>query len=202
MLFLAQAGPDQTREFDRRYSNMFPCEFASTADIQLWHAAPWFRSIGVSTALTGVHGRQVMEVNEIHPQLWADCHYLGSLPASQLLLNRNAALPWFILVPDTLMSDILDLPAHHREAVLAECAAVSGYIKQVLGFTKVNFAGLGNVVPQMHLHVIGRNPSDPCWPLPVWGNLGGDAVYEARQLTAWQEDLVKLLGLVPANLQD
>jgi diadenosine tetraphosphate (Ap4A) HIT family hydrolase len=141
-----------------------------------------------------------MELNDIHPQLRADCHHLGSLPASEVLLNRNATLPWFILVPDTRMSDVLDLPEHHREVVLAECAAVSGYIKQVLGFAKVNFAGLGNVVPQMHLHIIGRQPTDPCWPQPVWGNLGEGETYESQQLFAWQEDLVKMLGLVPASL--
>ena len=105
-----------------------------------------------------------MERDQIHPQLLADCHYLGSLAASEVLLNRNAALPWFILVPDTRINDILDLPEHHRDVVMADCAAVSAFIKQVLGFDKVNFAGLGNVVPQMHLHIIGRRDGGPWWP--------------------------------------
>ena len=69
---------------------------------------------------------------QIHPQLLTDCHHLGKLSACELLLNRNAALPWFILVPDTELNDILDLPAEHREAVVAECAAVSEFIKKVL----------------------------------------------------------------------
>ena len=97
-----------------------------------------------------------MERDQIHRQLLADCHYLGSLPACELLLHRNAALPWFILVPDTQITDLLDLPEPHLEVVMADCAAVSAFIKQFLGFDKVNFAGLGNVVPQMHLHIIGR----------------------------------------------
>ena len=88
-----------------------------------------------------------MERDKIHPQLLADCHYLGSLTAAEVLLHRNAALPWFILVPDTQLNDLLDLPEHHRDRVMADCAAISAYIKQVLGFSKVNFAGLGNVVP-------------------------------------------------------
>ncbi len=141
-----------------------------------------------------------MERDQIHPQLLADCHYLGCLAASAVLLNRNAALPWFILVPDTRLNDILDLPEHHREVVMADCAAVSSFIKQVLGFDKVNFAGLGNVVPQMHLHIIGRREGDPCWPQPVWGNLRASETYEQLQLQGWQADLQKMIDLRPADL--
>ncbi len=141
-----------------------------------------------------------MEPSQINPQLLADCHLLGYLPASAVLLNRNAALPWFILVPDTRQEDVLDLPDPLREEVIAECAAVAKFIKQVLGFDKVNFAGLGNVVPQMHLHVIGRRPGDPCWPRPVWGNLSGEERYGPAQLAAWQAGLVKAAALVPAPL--
>ncbi len=142
-----------------------------------------------------------MEQAHIPEQLLADCHHLGTLPTSQLLLNRNAALPWFILVPDTRLSDVLDLPDEHRVTVLADCAAVSSFIKQFLGFDKVNFAGLGNVVPAMHLHVIGRHPQDPCWPQPVWGNLPGGEPYALQQVHEWQAALVRMIGLVAAPLQ-
>ena len=141
-----------------------------------------------------------MRAQTIHPQLLADCHHLGRLSTCELLLNRNACLPWFILVPDTELVDLLDLPVSQRDAVLADCASVSGFIKQVLGYPKVNFAGLGNVVPQMHLHIIGRRPGDPCWPQPVWGNLSGHQCYESEQLASWQAGLVKAAALVPASL--
>ena len=141
-----------------------------------------------------------MEQVHIHSQLLADCHPLGKFPASDVLLHRNAAVPWFILVPDTRLSDILDLPGEHRQAVLDECAAVSVFIKQVLGFDKVNFAGLGNVVPQMHLHIIGRHSADPCWPQPVWGNLPEGETYLPGQLLEWQDGLVKMAGLAPTAL--
>lgn len=141
-----------------------------------------------------------MEPDHIHPQLLADSHYLGKFPASELLLHHNAAVPWFMLVPDTLLSDVLDLPDEHRQAVLGECAAVSAFIKQVLGFEKVNFAGLGNVVPQMHLHIIGRHSADACWPQPVWGNLPDAEAYAFEQLQEWQNQLVRMAGLVPATL--
>lgn len=133
--------------------------------------------------------------------LAADCHLLGSLPTGQLLLNRNATMPWFILLPESRLEDLLDLPAEHREAVLSDCAGVSAFIKQVLGFTKVNFAGLGNVVPDMHLHVIGRAEGDACWPLPVWGNLPEGPSYEAAQLLEWQQELQRMLNLQAAPLE-
>lgn len=138
--------------------------------------------------------------DDIQAQLLADAHYLGSLPASDLLLHRNASVPWFILVPETRMNDFLDLPEEHRSAVLADCAAVSEFIKNVLGYPKVNFAGIGNVVPQMHLHVVGRFEEDPCWPSPVWGNLEAGENYSPETLHDWQEQLLQLTGLVPADL--
>lgn len=141
-----------------------------------------------------------MDQSQIHSQLMADCHHLGSLPATEVLLIRNAAVPWFILVPDTRLQDVLDLPDEHRKMVMIDCAGISTFIKQTLGFDKVNFAGLGNVVPQMHLHIIGRHSDDPCWPQPVWGNLPEAGHYDPQQLLEWQSDLQRMLGLVPVDL--
>jgi diadenosine tetraphosphate (Ap4A) HIT family hydrolase len=83
---------------------------------------------------------------------------------------------------------------------LAECAAVSRFIKQQLGFDKVNFAGLGNVVSAMHLHIIGRHSKDLCWPQPVWGNLPQSEPYAPEQLREWQLGLITMAGLAPATL--
>ena len=137
-------------------------------------------------------------MERIHPRLLADCHYLGALPACDVLLNRNALVPWFILVPETQLNDVLDLPQEQGRVVLCECAAVSAFIKRELGWSKVNFAGLGNVVPQMHLHVVGRSDSDACWPQPVWGALPEGEHYKAEVLKEWQDGLVEVAGLVPA----
>jgi len=134
----------------------------------------------------------------IDPQLLADCHCLGELSQSTLLLHRNAAVAWFIVVPDTPIADFLDLPDHHRQAVLEECAGVSSYVKLVRGYEKVNFAGLGNVVRQMHLHVIGRHVGDACWPQPVWGNLPEGRGYSEAEILDIQEELVKAVGLAPS----
>jgi diadenosine tetraphosphate (Ap4A) HIT family hydrolase len=141
-----------------------------------------------------------MEDILIPQQLLADCHHMGRFPASALLLNRNAYVPWFILVPQTPLHDFLDLPEEQRQSVLAECAGISAFIKRVLGLDKVNFAGLGNVVPAMHLHIIGRSAQDACWPQPVWGNLPAGPSYAIEQLRQWQTGLVDMIGLVPEAL--
>lgn len=131
----------------------------------------------------------------IHPQLLEDCHTLGTMPAGPLLLHRNAVVPWFILVPDTDRQDLLDLDPDSLATVIADCRSVSGFLKEYLGFPKVNFAGLGNVVPQMHLHIIGRRDGDPCWPQPVWGNLATEAAYDDATLSDWQRQLRARIGL-------
>ena len=138
-----------------------------------------------------------MQETDIHPRLLEDCHVLGRLPHSTLLLQRNAALPWFILVPHTDLEDVLDLPGNALNEVVAEAATVSAFIKRELGYPKVNFAGLGNVVPQMHLHIIGRTAGDACWPQPVWGNLPDGGHYGEELLRDWSTRLKNFAGLVP-----
>ena len=133
----------------------------------------------------------------IHPQLLADCHHLGQVATGSLLLHRNAGLPWFILVPATEHQDLLDLPVADLSDVMADAARLSSFLKTELGYGKVNFAGLGNQVPQMHLHIIGRRDDDPCWPQPVWGNLPEGPEYDDATLAEWQVRLVRDLGLEP-----
>ncbi len=126
----------------------------------------------------------------LHLQLLADCHRLGRLSASHLLLHRNAAVPWFILVPETDLGNLLDLPIPQRDAVLADCKRVSDYLTAVLGCTKVNVAWIGNLVPQLHVHVIGRSQTDPCWPKPVWGHLIELRGYTSSEVVAIRAGLV------------
>jgi diadenosine tetraphosphate (Ap4A) HIT family hydrolase len=137
----------------------------------------------------------MMETDSVHPQLLSDCHVLGSLASGLLLLNRNATMHWFILVPDSPLRDMLDLPPEQARLVLADCMAVSAYTKESLDYPKVNFAGLGNQVPQMHLHIIGRRVGDACWPDPVWGNLHHSGVYTAEKLSDIQSGLAHSAGL-------
>jgi diadenosine tetraphosphate (Ap4A) HIT family hydrolase len=110
---------------------------------------------------------------ELHPQLLADCHQVGRLALSHVLLHRNASLPWLILVPEVSadVRELYELDARDRRALDAEIDMLARYLKQSLGAHKINVAAIGNLVPQLHIHIVGRHPGDPCWPGVVWGNL-------------------------------
>lgn len=124
---------------------------------------------------------------ELHPQLAADCHELGRWPEGTLLLHKNAAVRWFILVPETDAVDLLDTLPALQQNLLARCTAISKVLKDDLSYPKVNFGAIGNVVPQLHLHVIGRHQNDPCWPAPVWGHLQESREYEAAEVEGLKE---------------
>ena len=136
-----------------------------------------------------------MQPFEIHPQLLADCHRLGRFNLCHVLLNKNALLPWFVLVPETSVTDLLDLPDEQRNAAMNETALISQFIKRNLGYPKVNFAAIGNVVPQLHLHVVGRKPDDPCWPAPVWGHLTESREFSDQRIAEIRELLVRYCSL-------
>jgi diadenosine tetraphosphate (Ap4A) HIT family hydrolase len=131
---------------------------------------------------------------KIHQQLLRDSHCLGKFPISHVLLHKNAVLPWFILVPETNMTDLLELPNDLRRLTMREAAVISAFIKEALGFAKVNFASIGNVVPQLHLHVVGRRPGDLCWPAPVWGHLRESRDYSSAELRQLSKRLQRYLG--------
>jgi diadenosine tetraphosphate (Ap4A) HIT family hydrolase len=103
-----------------------------------------------------------MTLFEIHSRLLLDAFRLGRFSFCHVLLHKNAVVPWFILVPETQVVDLLDLPDGLRAAALDEASRVSSFIKQDLKYPKINFAAISNVMPQLHLHMIGRKPDDSC----------------------------------------
>jgi diadenosine tetraphosphate (Ap4A) HIT family hydrolase len=130
-----------------------------------------------------------MALTALHPQLLSDTHFLGRLGSSRVLLHRNAVVPWFILVPDSADGDLLEVPLGMLSTIMEEAALISRFVKETFGCAKVNFASIGNVVPQLHLHIVGRRPDDPCWPAPVWGNLRLARDYPADELARIVEQL-------------
>ena len=136
---------------------------------------------------------------KLHPQLLVDCHVLGRLPSGHLLLHRNASVTWFILVPETDAVDLLDLPQDQLSQTMADCRAISSYLKSKRNYPKVNFGALGNLVPQLHLHIIGRTPDDACWPQPVWGNLPEGPVYTEPEIETLRNQLIEHCDLQPVD---
>jgi diadenosine tetraphosphate (Ap4A) HIT family hydrolase len=129
----------------------------------------------------------------LHPQLAADGLFLVDWPLSQVLRMNDAAYPWLILVPRlTGAREIVDLSAADRVRLMDEIAWASQALKDLQHPDKINVASLGNVVPQLHVHVLGRFKGDPAWPKPVWG-LAAPIRFEpadaAREIEAWREAL-------------
>jgi len=132
----------------------------------------------------------------LHPQLAADTHALGHWPEGALLLHRDAALPWFILVPETDVLALHRLPPPQRDALSRRCDQLAAFIEARWSCDRINQAAIGNLVPQFHLHVVGRREDDPCWPGVVWGRLDSGMVYSDAALDAIRASLAEMLGLV------
>ena len=106
----------------------------------------------------------------LHPQLARDTETIGDLALSHLLISNDANYPWLLLVPRRSgASEIIDLDAADQQQLMAEIAMVSHALKTITACDKLNVAAIGNVVPQLHVHVVARWRGDPAWPKPVWG---------------------------------
>jgi diadenosine tetraphosphate (Ap4A) HIT family hydrolase len=105
----------------------------------------------------------------LHPQLHADTVPICDLALSRLLAMNDANFPWLILVPRRAgVSEIIDL-GDEQPALMNELALVSRALKDETRCDKLNVAAIGNMVPQLHIHVVARRRNDVAWPKPVWG---------------------------------
>jgi len=116
----------------------------------------------------------------LDPRLEQDCFVLGRLKLCRLLLMNNAAVPWYILVPDTAATEICDLNLMAQAILYDEINVVSRYVKGVAGVEKLNVAAIGNVVRQLHIHIVGRHSEDFAWPGVVWGAAADDQYTDAQ----------------------
>lgn len=104
----------------------------------------------------------------LHPRLAADTSFIADWPLCRVLLMEDARYFWLVLVPRRDdVTEITDLFAQDRALLMEETARAGQIIK---GDAKLNIGALGNLVPQLHLHVVARHPGDPAWPGPVWGH--------------------------------
>lgn len=106
----------------------------------------------------------------LHSQLEKDTINIGDLPLSRVLVINDGNYPWLLLVPRRPHAvEIIDLSEIEQAQFTTEISRVARALKELTQPDKLNIAALGNVVPQLHVHVIARRKSDAAWPRPVWG---------------------------------
>lgn len=125
----------------------------------------------------------------LDPRLQQDTLPIGDFPLCRLLLSNDSNYPWFILVPRReAISEIFQLDVADQQMLWQETTALAQWLKDSFDADKMNVATLGNVVSQLHMHVIVRKRDDAAWPAPVWGKLAAKP-YTAEQVDAIRERL-------------
>jgi diadenosine tetraphosphate (Ap4A) HIT family hydrolase len=110
-------------------------------------------------------------------RLAGDTLPVGDLALSSVLLLNDARFPWFVLVPRRGgLCELTDLSDRDSAALMEEIRVATRVMMTLASPDKVNVAAIGNIVSQLHVHVVGRFRSDPAWPGPVWG-FGARAPY-------------------------
>jgi diadenosine tetraphosphate (Ap4A) HIT family hydrolase len=118
----------------------------------------------------------------LDPRLAADTWEIGDLALSRALLMNDARYPWIILVPRRAgLVEITQLTAAERAQWMEEIAQAAQILRALPEVEKINFGALGNIVQQLHGHVVGRRATDAAWPGPVWGS-GPALAYDPTQL--------------------
>ena len=118
---------------------------------------------------------------QLDPAFPATSRLLGELQLCQARLQADARYPWIVLLPRVDGArELEDLTPAQRGQLMDEVLAAGAAVRAVgaaLGrpVAKLNVGQLGNVTPQLHVHVVGRRPDDPAWPGPVWGHGAAEA---------------------------
>ncbi len=119
-------------------------------------------------------------------RLAADSIPVGELRLCRVQLQDDARFPWLVLVPKRAgLTELFELSPDERTALIEEAAACGAALRAVTQCLKINIAALGNIVRQLHVHVVARNEGDAAWPGPVWG-VGERKPYEAAE----RDDLI------------
>ena len=118
---------------------------------------------------------------------------LGRTALNHVLAADNAAVPWFVLVPETQAIELCDLDPATHAALMDEVHRLGRAVRNELGVDKLNVAAIGNVVRQLHVHVVGRRRDDYCWPDVVWGR-PAPAPLSGAEVAARRAFVARVLG--------
>ena len=131
-----------------------------------------------------------MATFELDPRLEADTLPLADLPLCRALLMNDARYPWVVLVPRVpSVSEVFELSQAEQAQLWQEATQLGAAMKEGFQGDKLNIATLGNVVSQLHIHLVVRYTDDASWPAPVWGN-GTPKPYELAQQGERREQLL------------
>ncbi|MCC8539213.1 HIT domain-containing protein [Xanthomonas axonopodis pv. poinsettiicola] len=130
---------------------------------------------------------------ELDARLAADSVFVADGPLSQVRLMDDSRFPWLVLVPRVAgASEWIDLDGGQQRLLLAEINQLSQLLRVEPAVSKLNIGALGNIVRQLHVHLVGRHPGDAAWPGPVWGS-GSAQRFEPdvlqRHVAAWAQRL-------------
>ena len=126
---------------------------------------------------------------KLHSQLAQDTVPVATLELCQVLLMKDARFPWLIRVPQKSgLRELHDLAAGERIQLMEEISVTSQVLERCHAPDKINVGALGNLVEQLHIHVIARNQNDDAWPGPVWGQ-GTPVPYAQADLDQIRNDL-------------
>ena len=132
----------------------------------------------------------------LHPQLEKDTILIGDLPLCRVLLMNNIHFPWLILVPLRQSArELFDLEPYDYKLMMDEVRAVATRFSELTDAFKMNIAALGNMVPQLHIHIIARFEDDMAWPKPVWNAGITPEPYPAARAAHVAEQIRANLGL-------
>jgi diadenosine tetraphosphate (Ap4A) HIT family hydrolase len=125
----------------------------------------------------------------LHPTLAQDTVEVARLSLCRVLLMKDRRFPWLVLVPERdSVREIHELPPVDRALLIEEIARAGEVLTRLVQPDKLNVGALGNVVPQLHVHVVARRTIDAAWPGPVWGS-GAAVSYEEGELAEIRERL-------------
>lgn len=119
----------------------------------------------------------------LDPRLEADTRHVATLPLCELRLMDDARFAWLVLVPRRAdMVEVADLAEAEQQQLWREASRAGAALRATAPCDKLNLGALGNIVRQLHLHVVARTQGDAAWPGPVWGS--GAAVPHAADVLA------------------
>ena len=106
---------------------------------------------------------------KINNKFLKSSHYIVDLKLCSVRLNDNSKFPWLILIPKRKnITDISELNSKDQILLMKEIVSVSRLMKKLFKTSKLNIEKIGNIVPQLHIHIISRKKTDSSWPLSVW----------------------------------